>query len=292
MALAIRKIKRQIRSVKNTQKITKAMELVSAAKMRRAVSAVKLSRSYADLAWQAVLNLSQKTDPELHLLLTKPKEIKKVGVLVVGSNRGLCGVFNQQLLKKAVAFAASEKEVSSDVAIDFITLGRKAALSLVKAGFNIAADFPKTEIISAVGEIMPLSRMLLDDFLDKKYDKIVLIYTDFISSLRQQPTIKQLLPLVPQSKKSQENGTAEYIFEPDADSILRNFLPRLLEMQIYQAVLESNASEHSSRMLAMRNASDSAGGLLADLTLGFNKARQAGITQEIAEISVSKAAME
>lgn len=301
MALAIRKIKRQIKSVKNTQKITKAMEMVSASKMRKAVSSALLSRDYSETAWKAVLRVAQKSDKELHPLLNQSKQIKKIGILLLSSNRGLCGAFNQQIIKKALSFVAAQAPTAE---LEFITYGRKGATALVKNGLMVTADFPKSEVLSDLSEMRFLSQAALDGFLIQKYDRVVLVFTDFISALKQKPVIKQLLPLnlaaisedekklLKEIQEQDQIDAGEYLFEPDADFVLRTFLPRLLELQIYQAVLESNASEHSSRMLAMRNASDAAGSLLDDLTLGFNKARQAGITQELAEISVSKASLE
>ena len=301
MALAIRKIKRQIRSVKNTQKITKAMEMVSASKMRKAVSSALLSREYSETAWKAVLRVAQKSDPELHPLLNQSKEIKKIGILLLSSNRGLCGAFNQQIIKKALSFVAAQAPTAQ---LEFITYGRKGAVALSKNGLLVTADFSKSEVLNDLSEMRFLSQAALDGFLTKKYDRVVLAFTDFISPLKQKPVIKQLLPLnlaavsedekklLKEIEEQDQIDAGEYLFEPSADFVLRNFLPRLLELQIYQAVLESNASEHSSRMLAMRNASEAAGGLLSDLTLGFNKARQAGITQELSEISVSKASLE
>jgi len=301
MALAIRKIKRQIRSVKNTQKITKAMEMVSAGKMRKAVASALLSREYSETAWKAVLRIAQKSDPALHPLLNQSKEIKKIGILLLSSNRGLCGGFNQQIIKKTLSFVAAQ---APSAELELITYGRKGAVALSKNGLLVAADFPKSEVLSDLSEMRFLSQAALNGFLVQKYDRVVLVFTDFISPLKQKPVIKQFLPLnlaaisedekklLKEIEEQDQIDGGEYLFEPNADFVLRIFLPRLLELQIYQAVLESNASEHSSRMLAMRNASDAAGGLLSDLTLGFNKARQTGITQELSEISVSKASLE
>ena len=304
MALVTRKIKRQIQSIKNTQKITKAMELVSAAKMRKAVNAVLATRPYANLAWQVISNLASRTNPELHPLLHQRKKIKKIGVILFSSNRGLCGIFNQQIIRKTLSFVKNES--SANTAVEFITLGKKGATAIAKLGQNISADFAKPDIISSVTEIRAVALLAIQDYLAGKYDKVVLIYTDFISSLKQEAQIKQLLPLKADSESGlgqvgpqkasesqiQANWTYQYLFEPTPNFILKTFLPRLIEIQIYQAILESNASEHSARMVAMKNASEAASDLIADLTLTFNKARQAGITQEISEISVSKAALE
>ena len=301
MALVTRKIKRQIQSIKNTQKIAKAMELVSAAKMRKAVNAVLATRPYANLAWQVVFNLASRTNPELHPLLHQRPKIKKIGVILFSSNRGLCGVFNQQIIRKTLSYI--QKESSSNATIEFITLGKKGATAVAKLNQKISADFEKPDIVSEMTEIRAVAQLAIQNYLAGQYDKVVLIYTDFISSLKQETQIKQLLPLKaepesglgqvgPQEKQAQTNWSYQYLFEPTPNFILKTFLPRLIEIQVYQAILESNASEHSARMVAMKNASEAASDLIADLTLTFKKARQAGITQEISEISVSKAALE
>jgi F-type H+-transporting ATPase subunit gamma len=298
-------ITRRIKSVKNTSKITKAMEMVSSSKMRRAVAGVLATRPYSNLAWRMVLNIAQKTDVNLHPLLVKREPVKNVGIVLITSNRGLCGSFNQQAIKVALDYIKTNKEAN----YEFIALGSKGGKAMVKMGKKVVADFAKADVLNEVREIWPLSQMITKDYLAGKYDRVVLIYTDFISALRQMPRLKQILPLEPvadmllgqvgnqENKKTrkQENkdmeGT-EYLFEPSPKLILNELLPRLLEVQIYQALLESNASEHSARMLAMRNASDAASDMINELTLAYNQARQAVITREIAEIAGGKAALE
>ncbi|NUM25810.1 MAG: ATP synthase F1 subunit gamma [Candidatus Buchananbacteria bacterium] len=304
MALLTRKIKRQIQSVKNTQKITKAMELVSGAKMRKAVNAVLTSRPYSNLAWQTVATLSNTVDRELHALLFDRQTAKKIGVVLISANRGLCGVFNQQIAREALRFVQQEQQTPDVEKIEFITLGHKGAQIIAKSGNVIASDFTKPDVVTDISEISSVAKMIVQQYIDGDYDKVVLVYTDFINSLKQRPEIKQLLPIkqndnsglgkVGQDEEpaSAKKDVTEYLFEPSADFVLSHFLPRLIEVQIYQAILESNASEHSARMVAMKNASDAASDLINELTLSFNKARQAGITQEISEISVSKAALE
>lgn len=304
MALLTRKIKSQIQSIKNTQKITKAMELVSGAKMRKAVNAVLASRPYSNLAWQTIATLSETVNRELHALLFDRQTAKKIGVVLISANRGLCGVFNQQIAREALRFIQEEKQSDSIEKIEFITLGRKGAQIIAKSGNTIASDFTKPDVVTDITEISAIAKIIVKQYIDGTYDKVVLVYTDFINSLKQHPETRQLLPIrqnnhsnlskVGQDDEKTENqkDVTEYLFEPSADFVLSHFLPRLIEVQIYQAILESNASEHSARMIAMKNASDAASDLISDLTLSFNKARQAGITQEISEISVSKAALE
>ena len=293
MPAQTRDIKRRIKSVGNTKKITKAMELVSASKMRKAVERVLASRTYADLAWSLVLNLVKRVDKEVHpLLLERP--VRKVGVLVIGSNRGLCGGFNLQVIAKVKKLLIKEGW-GEEIVIDFITFGKKAAQGLGSNRMNVSADYPKDDITDEVADIVPLSQHLIQGFIDKKYDEVIVAYTHFHSSLRQEPRVRHLLPLVKPSRylgrtakdltETTKQDFSEYLFEPSIDSVLEAALVRLVEVQMYQMVLESEASEHSARMMAMRNASDAAAEMIDSLTLAFNRVRQAGITAEIAEIS-------
>lgn len=304
MPQASRDIQRRIKSVKNTKKITKAMELVSAAKMRKAVARVLSSRSYSDLVWDTVLHLVKKTDTSKHPFFNGSKEVKNVAVVLISTNRGLCGSFNVQLVGKVME---SIKLHHPDVIdTDIITCGTKGRDEIRRHKVNLVADFPKEDITQDTDEVRPIAHMITKDFLAKKYDKVFVAYTDFESSLKQVPHVKQLLPIVPEiderlghivhDKDQVENinvdNFAEFIFEPGVEKVLDAFLPRLVEVQIYQSVLESEASEHSARMFAMRNASDAAGDMIDELTLAYNQARQAGITGEIAEIAAGSAALE
>ncbi|MBT4209811.1 MAG: ATP synthase F1 subunit gamma [Candidatus Komeilibacteria bacterium] len=304
MPQASRDIQRRIKSVKNTKKITKAMELVSAAKMRKAVSRVLATRSYSDLVWDTVLHLVKKLDTDKHLFFQEPKEVKKVAVIIISTNRGLCGSFNATLVNKVTE---SIKLHHPDVIdTDVITCGTKGRDEIRRRKINLIADFHKEDITASSEDIRPISHMITKDFVAKKYDKIFVAYTDFMSSLKQVPHVKQLLPIVPeiderlghinhekdQVDKISVDNFAEFVFEPGMENVLDAFLPRLVEVQIYQAVLESEASEHSARMFAMRNATDAAGDMIDELTLAYNQARQASITGEIAEIAAGSAALE
>ena len=309
-------LKRRIKSVSNTRKITKAMELVSASKMRKAVRNVIATRDYANMAWTTIVNISQKTESKNHPLLEK-RPVKKVALLLISSNRGLCGGFNANIAQKAIdSIRKHEKNVQQT---EIITLGKKGRDSLIRSKFTIAADFKKEDLITSIMEISSIAHMLIEGYRRKEYDKVMVAYTDFVSSLNQIPRVKQLLPIDIESDeeylgvvgKSSFIGTDkgfvdekikkqlskkgfeyDYTFEPSAGKVLEEMLPRLIEMQIYQAVLESDAAEHSSRMVSMKNASDSAKDMISDLTLIYNRVRQAGITREISEISAGKAALE
>jgi len=313
-----RDITRRIKSVRNTKKITKAMELVSAAKMRKAVEAVLKTRSYANLSWLTVVNLAKaaEKDETLHALLNRRKDIKRVGIILITSNRGLCGGFNTAILSKvreSIEKYHYEKN-KINIEAEFVLVGKKGAAMYHKFGHTIVAEFPKLDIVTEVSEIMPVAKMVINDYLAGKYDKIMLAYTDFVSAIKQAPRVKQLLPIdisqveehlgsiskgdeqskakeIIAAKQKKYFAEQEYIFEPNSRAVLDQMVPRLLEVQMFQALLESNASEHSARMVAMRNATDAASDMIEDLTLTYNKARQAGITAEIAEVVGGAAAL-
>lgn len=300
-------IKRRIKSVKNTNKITKAMELVSAAKMRKAVSRVLDTRAYADLTWETIMRLVQKVDTSKHPFFREEKETKKVAIVLISTNRGLCGSFNSQIAQKVVSsIKIHHPEV---VTTDIITFGSKGKDEARRHKLNLIADFPKNDITDNSADIHPIVSLLIKNFINKKYDKVFVAYTDFMSSLKQVPHLKQILPfsatlderlghiihekgVLKTEEQTSLDQISEFKFEPSEKEVLDTFLPRLVEVQLYQAVLESEASEHSARMFAMRNASDAARDMINELTLIYNQVRQASITAEIAEISAGSAALE
>lgn len=299
-----RDIKQRIKSIGSIKKVTGAMQMVAAAKMRKAVEAALRTRTYANLSWATVLNLAKAAENETvqNPLFTQRREIKKVGIILITSNRGLCGGFNSALIKKVresiIKHPGPDNEPFNT---EFILLGRKGAAVYRYFGYNIIADFPKDDLIDDMVEAMPAAKMAMKDYFDGKYDKIFVAYADFINPVKQIPRIRQLLPIDERAHKDflgiiskhgvemangmNGNGKTEYLFEPSRREVLTELVPRLIEVQIYQAMLESNASEHSARMAAMQQATDAAGELVDELTLSYNKARQANITREIAEIS-------
>lgn len=301
MAGNTRDIRRRIRSITNTRKITKAMELVSGTKMRRAVKRVLETRSYATRAWSVVRDLAQKTDPGLHVLLQERPRVKKIAAVVMTSNRGLCGGFNRQMIEQTSGYIRQSSERYQASEVELFLVGKKSRELSSRLGYRVAAEFPKQDVATGIGDITPLAKMLVDGFIQGTYDRVVLIYTDYYSALKQTPSIRQLLPLSAEDDElgstkhagqAESAGEFEYLFEPSPDAVLDYMLYRLIEMQIYQALLESDASEHSARMMAMRNASDAAVDMIDDLTLTYNQARQAAITAEIADIAGGKAAVE
>lgn len=304
MPVSTRVIRRRIKSVTNTRKITKAMELVAAAKMRRAVASVLATRPYAEAAWRAVRELAKVTDPTLHPLLAVRSSAKRVLLVVFTSDRGLCGGFNAQMLKETAAFL---RRGGQDV--DIVAVGKKGQGALARTRARVVAAFAELTNNPRVTDIRAIADLAISDFTGGVYDAVHLAFTDYRSALTQRPAIRQLLPIVRieglgdvKDAAAPDGGgwappgatTAgyEYEFEPSPAQVLDMMLPRLVETQIYQALLESSASEHSARMMAMRSASDAASDMIDGLTLTYNQARQAGITREIAEISSGKAALE
>lgn len=312
MAKGTRDIRRKIKSIKNTRQITKAMEMVAASKMRRAVANTLAMRPYARLAQALLRNLSEKTasnekkEASFHPLLEK-REVKNVLVIVMATDRGLCGGLNTQLFRKLSEYLKAEKKKSKSPKMSFIAIGKKAQNFLRRANLPVIAAYPAMSNHPLLKDTYPISRMVLQDYSTGIYDKVTVIYTDFLSVISQKPNVRRLLPLSKYALEEMVEGLesvshqtdsqadraaeAEYKFEPSPQEVLSVLLPRLTEMQIYQAVLEAAASEHSARMFAMRNATDSANELIGDLTLAYNQIRQASITAELAEISAGRAAL-
>lgn len=301
MAVSTRIIRRRIRSVSNTKKITKAMELVAASKMRRAVASVLSSRPYAEAAWRAVKEISKSVDPALHPLLAPRSEpVGKQLLIIFTSDRGLCGGFNAQIVK-----ACGEFLKKNPATVDIVACGKKGSAALLRTGRTIVAAFNGFSNAPKATDAKTVADLGIKDFTEGKYDEVHVAFTDYRSALVQKPIVRRILPIaeipelgvgegtVPERGLSPEqSGSSDYLFEPSPQSVLDTILPRIVESQIYQALLESSASEHSARMLAMRSATDAAGEMIDDLTLAFNQARQSGITREIAEISSGKAALE
>mgnify|MGYP001560139922 CR=1 FL=1 len=295
-------IKRRIKSIRSTKKITRAMQMVSAAKMRKAQDATLASRSYSYLAWHIISNLSSKIDPKYHKLLQRPEskiDPKKIGIILITSNRGLIGGFNANLnnvLKKYIE--------AHDLIAEFVSVGKKGREILIRTKQSIIADFPKHDKTVGIKEIEPISEMIVSEYLSGKYEKIVLVYTHFVSTINQKPVIKQILPFtntthqkdLPMTTADEHDKSRslhfEYTFEPTPDKVLEHLIPRILESQIYQAILESDASEHSARMIMMKNATDAATELVDDLTFAYNQLRQANITKELSEITAGRIALE
>ncbi len=286
-------IKRRIKSVKNTKKITKAMELVSASKMKRAVSATLASRPYSKTSWEILGALSQISADSEHPLL-KQNEVRNILIVLISSNRGLCGAYNAQIIRKVIETIKSE----SDKNVSFVAVGKKGEAALRRLGQNIVASFTEIPDNATLRDVMPIGNMVMNDFKKNSYDKVYIAYTDFISALLSKPIIQPLLPISnegltlvnSETDNNKANNTA-YTFEPGYEVLMDKLVEKIARAQVYQMILESSASEQSSRMMAMKNASEAAGEMIDDLTLAFNKARQASITKEISEISAGMASV-
>lgn len=296
-----RDIRRRIKGVKGTGKITRAMEMISAVKMRKAVSSVLAIRPYAKSAIALLEQLKRAVGSEDHVLLTE-RPVKKELYIVITSNRGLCGAFNAQIVKK-LRQTLKEDEGREKV---FITIGKKGENAVRRMSGEIIASFPDVLVTPTAEGMRPVARLIIEEFEAKRVDRVVMIYTDFISMLSQEVKVRALLPVALKDAKkamnemsgkdkqheSEEVSQAEYLIEPTPKKVLWQMIPRLLEMELYHAVLESNASQESARMMAMRNATDAAKEMVSDLTLAYNQLRQQKITQEIAELSAGMAAVQ
>lgn len=297
-----RDIKRRIRAIGNTKKITKAMELVAASKMRRAVQAVLATRMYANTAWAIVNELAQSVDRTKHPLLVEKEEVKTLGLLLIVSNRGLAGSFHRDLVEESASYIAKLKAVYPALKTKVVLVGKKGRDIYAKHRHEIMAEFEKSEVAHSVIDISPIARLVIDDYTKGQFDRVAVCYTDYLSSMKQEPHVMELLPIGTRdtrlgaiTKDEITNGNhelPEFLFEPSADKVLDSMLYRLTELQIFQALLESNASEHSARMMSMRQASDAASDMIDDFTLLYNQARQASITTELADISGGRAALE
>jgi len=288
----LREVKNRIRSVKNIAQITRALEAVSASRVRRAQARVLASRIYAEKAWEILVNVqaASKNLP-LHPLLTEREEINRVMVVVISSDRGLAGAYNTNILRVAQRF-----ETRLGKPVDYVTVGRKGRDSLARLGANIVASFTDMSAEPKVSEITPIARIAMDAYLGGEVDEVLIAYTDFINMLAQRPAVLGWLPLTTHTVARQvaaeyvkdvatvSGGTRNYEYEPSATAVVDEIVPRFTELQLYQALLEAQASEHAARMAAMKNATDNATQLTADLTLQYNKARQAEITAEILDI--------
>ena len=288
-----RDLRRRIKSIRNTSQITKAMQMVAAAKMRKAQQAAVAGRPYASLMNEVLAEVTANAGDFNHPLM-EVREIRKRAVIVVSTDKGLCGALNSNLLREAARF---DKETTV-----YVTAGRKASQFVARTKRHLAAEFTYKDA-PLFGEARAISKFVQDLFIKGEADAVDILFTNFISTLVQKPEVRTLLPVgeIKAVHADLEEGTAdsgkllkgatEFLFEPGADLVLGSLLPHYLNFQIYQILLEAKASEHSSRMVAMKNATDNAKQLIKDLTLEYNKLRQANITRELLEITTAQMAM-
>jgi F-type H+-transporting ATPase subunit gamma len=277
----IREFKRRIRSVKSTQQITKAMKMVSAAKLRRAQEAAEASRPYNETLRDTLARLAAVTFDVRHPLLAKREDIKKVGYVVITADRGLCGAYNTNIIRAAnTAIENDERKIENGI----VAVGRKAR-DFYRKRSGLDAEFINLGDNISYADAREIGQYVVNAYENEEVDEVYLVYAKFINVLRQVPTVTQLLPIEPPEKDEEEKDIViDYLYEPSADEILLALLPRYIGSQIFNALLESKASEHGARMTAMGNATQNAGEIIDSLTLAMNKARQAAITDEILDI--------
>lgn len=285
----------RMRSVKNISQVTRALEAVSASKVRRAQQAVLATRPYASKAFQVLQHLGTQpgTATSLHPLLAKRDAIQNITVVFITSDRGLCGAYNTNILRQTLSFAREQT-----VPVKFIAVGRKGRDMLLRRRRPMVAEFTNLPGNPQFNDVSAIGGLAVEEFLSGRADEVYLAYTDYINTLRQDPKVRKLLPLEPQRRHGDDGlsehidrrlgassgPAAAYIYEPSQEGLLDVIVPRFTAIQIFQAILEAMASEHAARMVAMRNATDSAKDLLGTLQLQYNKARQLSITSDLLDI--------
>src|SRR5437588_12123189 len=283
-------IRRRIRSIRNTSQITKAMQMVAASKMRRAQQHALAGRPYAALMNKVLVSLQKRTDPRLHPLLNI-RDVKKELLLIISTDKGLAGALNTNLFREVANFDQSKTV--------FVVTGKKARQFIARTKRELLADFELKDSPSFV-ETKAISKFCTEKFLSHEVDKVSVLYTHFINTINQRPVVETLLPIssfdLPKSE-SAEDATEDvdpmlgYVFEPSAEVVLDAMLPFYIQHEVFQMILDARASEHSARMVAMKNATDNANQFIKDLTLEYNKMRQAGITTELLEIATAQMAL-
>jgi F-type H+-transporting ATPase subunit gamma len=278
----------KIRSVENTRKVTSALEMVSASKIRKSQELMKRTRPYARMMRRIIGHLGKANPEYRHAFTIEHPDVKRAGYIVVSTDRGLCGGLNSNLFKMTLAHMSQWKEQGAEISM--VTLGKKASAFFRNIRVEITAHASnlgeKPQIEDLIGSI----KTVLDAYRDREVDRVYIVYNDFINTMAQKPVVDQLLPL-PETEDEEVRDIWDYIYEPDAEALLDQVLVRYIEALVYQAVLENLASEHAARMIAMKSATDNASELIDDLKLAYNKARQAAITQEISEIVGGAAAV-
>ena len=287
---SLKDIRGRIGSVRNIAQITRAMEMVAASRMKRAQDSILAARPYADELEETLVRvagaagLTEDVDP---LLARRP--VRRAAIIVITTDRGLAGSLNANATRAVLRWVtdrASRTNGDAAVEVEAITVGRKGRDAVRRAGIPIAAHFAQLGDRPSFADVTPIARLVTEDFLGEKYDEIDIAYSTFVSTLAQRPEIATLLPVVqPKMGEETERTNDEYLFEPSPEAVLSRLLPHYVAIGIYRAVLENNASEQSARMIAMRNSTDNANELIDDLTLVYNKTRQATITREMIEIA-------
>jgi F-type H+-transporting ATPase subunit gamma len=284
-----REVRLRIRSIKNIAQVTRALQAVSASKVRKSMQALMNTRPYAVKAWQVLRHIAAQPGREnLHPLLTRREQINNILVVLVTGDRGLAGAYNTNIVRYVL-----QRFGQSPVPVYYITVGRKGRDLMVRRRQHVIAEFSNLPAAPTFADVSAIGRLAVEEFLAGKADEVYLVYTDFINMARQVPTIKKLLPLevdeghqrVAAFAPAAGGPAASYIYEPGQEQILNEIVPRFTALQVFQAIIESLASEHAARMIAMKNATDSASALAGSLQLEYNKARQQTITNELLDIA-------
>jgi len=283
-----REIKTKIKSVQNTRKVTRALEMVSASKIRKAQELMRASRPYARLMRQVIGHIARANVEYKHPFLIERTEVKRVGYIVVSTDRGLCGGLNSNLFRRLLGEIRTWQE--KGVEVDVVCIGSKATQFFKRLKVNMVGSVTHLGEKPQIAQLIGVIKVMLDEYVAGRVDRLNIAYNDFVNTMTQKATIAALLPLPP-SEELVTTHAWDYLYEPDAESVLDHVLTRYIESLVYQAVLENLASEHAARMVAMKSASDNATKAIGTLTLIYNKARQAAITQEISEIVSGAAAV-
>ena len=283
-----REIKTKIKSVQNTRKVTRALEMVSASKIRKAQERMKTSRPYARAMKQVIGHLAQANSDYQHPFMVERQDVKRVGYIIISSDRGLAGGLNNNLFRKTLGEVRQWQDKGAE--IDVVTIGQKASVFFRRIKVNMVGSVSHLGDSPKLDQLIGVIKVMLDAYTEGKLDRVYLVYNDFVNTMTQRAAFDQLLPL-PEADTQVSHHDWDYLYEPDAQTVLDHVITRYIESLVYQAVLENVASEHAARMVAMKAASDNANKLIGDLQLVYNKARQAAIPQEISEIVGGAAAV-
>ncbi len=283
-----REIRTKIKSVQNTRKVTRALEMVSASKIRKAQDLMRASRPYARLMRQVIGHIAHANTEYQHPFMVERADVQRVGFVIVSTDRGLCGGLNSNLFRKLLGDIREWQ--AKGVEVDLVCIGQKATSFFRRLKVNMVGSVTHLGERPQIEQLIGVIKVMLDAYTEGRIARLSLVYNDFVNTMTQKPTIDQLLPLPPSEELSTRHAW-DYIYEPSAESVLDHVLTRYVESLVYQATLENLASEHAARMVAMKSASDNANKAIDSLTLVYNKARQAAITQEISEIVSGAAAV-
>ncbi len=283
-----KEIRNQIKSIGNTRKITKAMEMVAASKMRRAQERMQRARPYAARIRNVVAHAASANTEYHHPYLDRRDEVRQVGYIIVSSDRGLCGGLNSNLFRKVVADMATNH--AQGVKMDVCVIGRKASAFFKRYGANVVSEVDDLGDSPGMEKLIGAVKVMMDAYTAGQLDRLFVVYNDFVNTMIQRPTIEQLIPVLP-SEDQETRHHWDYLYEPEAQPVVDTLMERYIESLVYQAVADNHACEQAARMVAMKAATDNAGKLIDELKLAYNKARQAAITQELSEIVGGAAAV-